>query len=72
MQTPSISLDSTGAQLEYEGEAAWPVVRLAWQDYPEAFASFLKALTKDKDAEGKIFSRIEITRLRMTNACTGS
>jgi len=68
MQTPFISLDSQGAQIAYLcGRLCLP-----WQDYPEAFANFVRALTKDKDAEGKIFSRVEITRLRMTNACTGS
>jgi len=72
VQTPSISLDSQGAQLEYEGEATWPIVRLKWKDYPEAFAKFLKMLTEERDPEGTIFSRVEITRLRITNAGTES
>ena len=58
---PTIDLSAYGAFLEYESEATWPVVRLKWQDYPEAFASFLRQLTKDSEE----ISRIDIGCLRM-------
>lgn len=58
---PTIDLSAYGAVLEYESEMTRPVVRLKWQDYPDAFARFLRLLTEDD----KKISRVDITNLRM-------
>jgi hypothetical protein len=66
MLQPTIDLTCKDAIFEWDGEATWPVFRLKWPDYPDAFADFIRSITKDNSE----ISRVDIAKLRVISQHT--